>query len=200
MRRSMVFVLVAALLVAMTTGVAGAKGKPAKKPDKKPAPPVAHVFRGEIVAVDADSVLVSVEGGNSFAKPFVGKRLDIAANSRTKVVEDDVKTRLSNLDAGDAVVAKAMAPRGSQSFTADMFVATSPTAPYYLDADGDGIGAGEPRTFVIDEQPEGYVSASGDNCADVANPDQADADGNGTGDACEPVVEEPAPEVGEPAV
>ena len=200
MRRSMVFVLVMALLVAMTTGVAGAKGKPVQKPPKK-APAVAHVFQGEVVSVDADSVLMSVKGGNSFAKPFFGKQLDVAANSRTKVVEDDVKTTLSNLDAGDAMTVKSMAPRGSQSFTAETIVATSPTALYYFDADGDGIGTGEGEKFIVDEQPEGYVAESGDNCADVANPDQADADGNGTGDACEPVAQDPDPAEGsEPTV
>ena len=76
-RRSQVFVLVAAPLVATTTGVAGAKGKPAPKPPKK-ASAVAHVFQGEVIAVDADSVLTSVEGGNSFAKPFFGKQLDVS--------------------------------------------------------------------------------------------------------------------------
>lgn len=200
MRRSMVFVLVTALLVAMTTGVAGAKGKPAPKPPKK-APAVAHVFQGEVVSVDADSVLMSVEGGNSLAKPFFGKQLDVAANSRTKVVEDDAKTALSGLDAGDAVAVKSMAPRGSQSFTANVIVATSPTALYYFDADGDGIGAGEGEQFIVDEQPEGYAAKGGDNCADVSNADQADADGDETGDACEPVVQEPAPAEGsEPTV
>ncbi len=200
MKRSMVFVLVTALLVAMTTGVAGAKGKPTPKPPKK-APAVAHVFQGEVVSVDADSVLVNVAGGNSFAKPFFGKQLDVAANSRTKVVEDDVKTTLSDLDAGDAVTVKTMAPRGSQSFTAAVVVATSPTALYYFDADNDGIGAGEGEEFIVDEQPEGYVAEGGDNCADVSNADQSDADGNGTGDACEPVAQEPAPAEGsEPTV
>ena len=193
MRKQLVFVLVAALMVAMTAGMAQAKGKPAKQPPKK-VPTVSYVFQGEVVSVDADSVLVSVEGGNSFAKPFFGKQLDVAVNAQTKIVEDDTKATLSDLDAGDAVTIKSTAPRDAQSFTANMAVATSPTAPYYFDADGDGIGAGVAEEFIVGEEPAGYVVASGDNCADVPNPDQADADGNGIGNACEPApVEESEP-------
>ncbi len=79
-----------------------------------------------------------------------------------------------------------------------MVVAESPLA-YYPDADGDGIGAGEAEHYFADEEvPEGLVEAGGDNCTEVANPDQADADGDGSGDACdepEPAPE-PAPEPG----
>ena len=190
MKKSMIFVVVMSLLVAMLSGTALAKGKPTKKPAKNPA--VMYVFEGEVLSVDADSVVVGVKKGNAFAKPFFGKQLDIAANAKTKVVEDDVKTTLSDLDVGDAVVLKSEAPRGAQSFTANMIVGTSPTALYYFDADLDGIGAGEAEEFIVDKQPEGYVSEGGDNCADASNPDQLDSDANGIGDACEPA---PAPVV-----
>jgi len=66
-----------------------------------------------------------------------------------------------------------------------MISVESPLA-YYADADGDGIGAGEPQHYFAGEEPGGYASVGGDNCADVANPDQADADSNGVGDVCEP--------------
>jgi hypothetical protein len=63
-------------------------------------------------------------------------------------------------------------------------VAESPVAYY---SDGDGIGADEPKYYFAGEEPEDYVGTGGDNCVDAANPDQADADGDGIGDACDDV-------------
>jgi hypothetical protein len=52
----------------------------------------------------------------------------------------------------------------------DKIVASSDTPfPFCGDQDGDGVPNGD------------------DNCPAVANPDQADSDNNGVGDACEPV-------------
>lgn len=187
MRKLFVLALAAMLALTMSAGVAQAKGKPAGKgkPPKKD-PVVTYVFEGEVVSVDADSAVVDVQKGNQFARSYVGSQVDFSVTGTTKIVEDDAKAVLSDLDPGDRALVQLRAPKsGASSFVASKIVAESPVA-YYLDADGDSIGAGEPEYYFAGEEPEGYVTQGGDNCADVANPDQVDTDDNGVGDACEP--------------
>lgn len=71
---------------------------------------------------------------------------------------------------------------------------TSPTQwtnQGFVDADGDGYGSTEAATTLPicygSSVPEGYLSTSRgkDNCSSVYNPDQADSDGDGLGNACE---------------
>ena len=70
--------------------------------------------------------------------------------------------------------------------------------PFYLDADNDGVAEtlDNPQLFPEGSIQEGYVAIADadlanyalDNCP-LANPDQADRNTNGTGDACEALVD-----------
>jgi len=58
------------------------------------------------------------------------------------------------------------------------------TTVYYADFDGDGFG--DPNDSQIAcSQPADFVTDGTDNCPDVANPDQADLNNDGIGDACD---------------
>ena len=56
---------------------------------------------------------------------------------------------------------------------------------WYRDLDGDGVGSAVDGVLTQCTQPSGYAAANGDNCPTIPNPDQADVNSNGLGDACE---------------
>jgi hypothetical protein len=56
----------------------------------------------------------------------------------------------------------------------------------------DETSTTESTADTIADQDGDAVADDVDNCPDASNPDQADADGDGIGDACVPIVEEPA--------
>jgi hypothetical protein len=58
---------------------------------------------------------------------------------------------------------------------------------YYEDGedDYDGYGFGDPQAYVPGTEPYGWVTQGGDNCRYAYNPNQADADGDRIGDACD---------------
>ncbi len=70
----------------------------------------------------------------------------------------------------------------------DLDPSVSGEETYYLDGDEDGYGdPGDATSLCSSTPPDGYVADGSDNCPHLANPDQRDSDGDGQGDACEPV-------------
>ena len=74
----------------------------------------------------------------------------------------------------------------------DLNPATTVTRTWYADEDDDGFGDVEtPEEACGDLPPAGFVADGTDNCPDLANADQIDADDDGIGDACDELVDLP---------
>lgn len=56
---------------------------------------------------------------------------------------------------------------------------------WYADTDGDGYGSGASTGTACTAPNSGDVTNNTDNCPNSSNPDQADSDGDGQGDACD---------------
>ncbi|MEO0811602.1 MAG: hypothetical protein AAFY60_01980, partial [Myxococcota bacterium] len=77
-------------------------------------------------------------------------------------------------------------------------VPTTPSVPWYPDIDGDGVGVGDiddSTLFCAGVVPFGFAQSNGDNCPGLANPFQADSDGDARGTACD--CDDGDPEIGE---
>ncbi len=60
-----------------------------------------------------------------------------------------------------------------------------PATTWYRDEDGDGYGDAASTKSWGPYRPPGYARIANDNCPAAPNPDQADFDGDGIGNACE---------------
>jgi hypothetical protein len=127
MRKATILTLVAALLVALTAGMAVAKGKPADKGSKGKGPAVVtYVFKGTVAEVGEGSLVVDVEKGNKAARPFAGQQVRFAVTEATKVELNEEEAAPSDLEAGDEVVVQSKAKKGATSFEARIVSAERP--------------------------------------------------------------------------
>jgi hypothetical protein len=76
-------------------------------------------------------------------------------------------------------------PGTAVQFGTATFDLGSPQTPWYRDVDGDGIGSAADGVVTDCNAPVGYSPLNGDNCPQIANPNQADVNSNGIGDVCE---------------
>lgn len=137
MKRVALFALVAALVVALTSGVAVAKPGKAKGPKKEKT--VTYVFHGIVSSVSttttdpltgeslgSDAVTVSVERGNKAARSYSGQDVTFAVDSGTNVQRNDEEAALSDIQPGDTVKVQVKAPSSETSFTARQVLAEGP--------------------------------------------------------------------------
>lgn len=135
MRRVVIFAVIMALVVASVGGAALAKGQGhgkgqgqesgkghgkgkgqgrGKGSDKL----ATFNFKGTVVAVGQDSLVLDVEKGNKKARPFVGQQMTFAVNEATKVERDDVPVSVTELSSGEDVHVQSKAARDATEFTA----------------------------------------------------------------------------------
>src|SRR5215212_5763921 len=87
----------------------------------------------------------------------------VEARSKDKAGEKPREVAAEKRTAEDALVAERADPPGTTA---------------------DGVGSSDERTLLALDADGDYIPDAFDNCPDVQNPDQADADGDGSGDAC----------------
>jgi hypothetical protein len=80
-------------------------------------------------------------------------------------------------------------PGSGVQFGTSTFTLCSDSTVWFRDLDGDGFGSSIHGTATQCQPPAGYVLNGSDNCPCVANPTQADTDGDGIGDACDGAAE-----------
>ena len=151
--------------------------------------PVVYLEGGNQVVVTCGSTEIIVAQGNPVTVLLGTMTAELPAGSYVVVTETGPNTFLVESLAQSwesVVVGGVMLEPGEATAVADDDLDglsnSADPCPADPDCDGDGVSDGS-----NDPDGGGAILAGPDNCPDDPNPDQADADGNGMGDACEPV-------------
>jgi hypothetical protein len=129
MRKAMILMMVAALMVALTAGTAAAKqnGKGQGKSGKGPAL-VTYNFKGTVVGVaeDGNSITVDVTDGNKAGRAYLGSQT-FNVTSETRInLDDEEGVALEEIGEGYSVVVQSKAEKNATSFDARVISAESP--------------------------------------------------------------------------
>ncbi len=111
MRKAMILMAVAALMVALVAGTAAAKQSGKDR--------ATYNFKGTVeeVAADGSYVVVDVTDGNRRAREHLGtQQFGVTSNTKIEVNEEDAE--LSALAAGDEVKVQSKAPKDATEFVA----------------------------------------------------------------------------------
>jgi len=141
---------------------------------------------GTIVGIGQTAVTISVRDGDNNVSTVQATFTVNAAGGGTTFYRDADGDSFGN--PLSTVTTCTGAPTGYVSNDDDCNDADAgqnPNTLWYRDIDGDGIGNSADGLLQQCPTPAGYTRIGGDNCTTVPNPDQADANANGYGDACE---------------
>jgi hypothetical protein len=104
----------AALLLAVSIAVPAAFAAPGHGKGPKPDKPMPVLLKGDLVSVSDGSFVMSVDTANRAGRVLVGSEATVAVSEATRIVRDDAKATLADLQPGDQLVVQIRAKRGDQ--------------------------------------------------------------------------------------
>lgn len=157
-------------------------------PKGKKTIPVSLLISSDSTLQPGDYLLATATDANGNTSEF-SAQVQISGDCVAQTWYVDLDEDGFGVDAADTNISSCTKPEGSYVTRAgDCDDSDKTVNPLAEDIPDDGIDQdcdGEDATTAIVDTDGDGVEDARDNCVDVANPDQADTNGNGIGDACE---------------